>query len=41
MSTFNIQITKPAEEDLYEIGAYIFKELLETETAKKSNFKNC
>lgn len=35
MRTYNIQITEPAEEDLYEIGAYISKELLEPETAKK------
>ncbi|NMM65082.1 type II toxin-antitoxin system RelE/ParE family toxin [Clostridium sp. P21] len=35
MSTYNIQITEPAEEDLYEIGVYISKELLEPETAKK------
>ena len=35
MSTYNIQITQPAEEDLYEIGLYISKELLEPETAKK------
>lgn len=35
MNTFNIQITEPAEKDLYEIGAYISKELLEPETAKK------
>lgn len=35
MSTYNIQITEPAEKDLYEIGAYISKELLEPETAKK------
>jgi addiction module RelE/StbE family toxin len=35
MSTYNIQITEPAERDLYEIGAYISKELLEPETAKK------
>ena len=35
MSTFNIQITEPAERDLYEIGEYISKELLEPETAKK------
>ena len=34
MSTYNIQITEPAENDLYEIGAYISKELLELETAK-------
>jgi len=33
--TYNIQITGPAEEDLYEIGAYISKELLEPEIAKK------
>ena len=35
MSTYNIQITEPAEEDLYEIGVYITKELLEPEIAKK------
>lgn len=35
MSTYKIQITEPAERDLYEIGAYISKELLEPETAKK------
>jgi len=35
MNTFNIQITEPAENDLYEIGAYISKELLEPEIAKK------
>ncbi len=35
MSTYNIQITEPAEKDLYEIGSYISKELLEPETAKK------
>lgn len=35
MSTYNIQITEPAERDLYEIGAYISKELLEPETAQK------
>ena len=35
MSTFNIQITEPAEKDLNEIGTYISKELLEPETAKK------
>ena len=35
MSTYNIQITEPAENDLYEIGVYIFKELLELETAKR------
>lgn len=35
MNAYNIQITQPAEEDLYEIGTYISKELLEPETAKK------
>lgn len=35
MSTYNILITEPAEEDLYEIGTYISKELLELEAAKK------
>jgi hypothetical protein len=25
LSTYNIQITEPAEEDLHEIGDYIFK----------------
>lgn len=35
MSTYNIEITEPAEKDLYEIGAYLSKELLEPETAKK------
>jgi toxin ParE1/3/4 len=35
MSTYNIQITEPAERDLYEVGVYISKELLEPETAKK------
>lgn len=35
MSIYGIQITEPAERDLYEIGAYISKELLEPETAKK------
>lgn len=35
MSNYNIQITEPAEKDLYEIGTYISKELLEPETAKK------
>lgn len=35
MSMYDIQITEPAEKDLYEIGAYISKELLEPETAKK------
>lgn len=35
MCTYNIEITEPAEKDLYEIGAYLSKELLEPETAKK------
>ncbi|WP_035287916.1 type II toxin-antitoxin system RelE/ParE family toxin [Clostridium sp. KNHs214] len=35
MSMYDIQITEPAEKNLYEIGAYISKELLEPETAKK------
>lgn len=35
MSMYDIQITEPAEKDFYEIGAYISKELLEPETAKK------
>lgn len=35
MCSYNIQITQPAEEDLYEIGIYISKELLQYETAKK------
>jgi addiction module RelE/StbE family toxin len=32
---YNIEITKPAEKDLYEIGRYISRELLEPEIAKK------
>jgi toxin ParE1/3/4 len=39
MSAYNIEITEPAEKDLYEIGVYISKELLEPETAKKVVFK--
>ena len=35
MSIYDIQITEPAEKDLYKIGEYISKELLEPETAKK------
>lgn len=35
MSIYSIQITEPAEKDLYEIGAYISKELLEQETARQ------
>lgn len=35
MNIYDILITEPAERDLYEIGAYISKELLEPKTAKK------
>lgn len=35
MSTYNIEISEPAEKDLYKIGVYISKELLEPETAKR------
>lgn len=35
MNTYNIEITEPAERDLYEIMAYVSKELLEPNTAKK------
>lgn len=35
MNIYNIEITEPAENDLYEIGVYISKELLEPETGKK------
>lgn len=35
MSMYDIQITEPAKKDLYEIGSYIYKELLEPEIAKK------
>lgn len=35
MSRYNIEITEPAENDLYEIGSYIAKELLEPDIAKK------
>lgn len=35
MSTYDVKITEPAERDLYEIGAYISKELLEPTTAKE------
>lgn len=35
MNKFHIDITKPAENDLREIGHYISKELLEPVTAKK------
>lgn len=34
METYNILITRPAEEDLYRINSYISKELLEPEIAK-------
>ncbi|MTI59148.1 MAG: type II toxin-antitoxin system RelE/ParE family toxin [Firmicutes bacterium] len=33
MSSYNIDITKPAEKDLYEIGKYIANELLELDKA--------
>jgi len=35
MSKYNIEITKPAEQDLYQIRSYISKELLEPETARR------
>lgn len=35
MNKYNIEITEPAETDLFEIGNYIAKELLEPEIAKK------
>ncbi len=35
MSRYNIEITEPAENDLYEIGSYIAEELLEPEVAKE------
>lgn len=35
MNKYNIEITKPAEDDLYKIGVYISRELLESEVAKK------
>lgn len=35
MNKFNIEITKPAENDLFGIGRYISRELLEPETAQK------
>jgi toxin ParE1/3/4 len=35
MVTYSVQITKPAEYDLNEIGRYISKELLEPEIARK------
>lgn len=36
MSNYNIFITEPAQNDLYKIGTYILKELLEPETAKRT-----
>ena len=35
MSKYNIKITKPAENDLFEIGRYISNELLEPDRAVK------
>ena len=35
MSKYNIEITEPAENDLFEIGYYIAKELLEPIIARK------
>lgn len=35
MSKFNIEITEPAEKDIYEIRRYITEELLEASIAKK------
>lgn len=35
MSKYHIEITKPAEKDLHEIGKYIAIELLEPAVAKK------
>lgn len=35
MSKYNIEITEPAERDLFEIGNYIAKELLEPGIAAK------
>lgn len=36
MSDYNIFITEPAQNDLYKIGMYILKELLDPETAKRT-----
>jgi len=36
MSSYNIEITKPAEKDLYEIGRYIANELLAPDKAVKT-----
>jgi addiction module RelE/StbE family toxin len=35
MSKYSIEITEPAENDLYEIASYTAKELLEPEIAKE------
>ena len=35
MSKYNIEITEPAESDLYQIGSYIAKELQEPDLAQK------
>ncbi|MTI83619.1 MAG: type II toxin-antitoxin system RelE/ParE family toxin [Firmicutes bacterium] len=35
MATYDLLITKPAEDDLFEIGRYISKELLEPKTAQR------
>ena len=35
MSRYNIKITEPAENDLYQIGSYIAEELLEPKIAKE------
>lgn len=35
MSRYNIEITEPAESDLYQIGSYIAKELQEPGLAQK------
>ena len=35
MDRFGIEITEPAENDLYEIGNYISKELLEPDAARR------
>jgi len=35
MSRYNIEITEPAENDLYEIRSYIAEELLEPDIAKE------
>ena len=35
MSKYNIEITEPAESDLYQIGSYIAKELQEPDLAQE------